>query len=408
MNAKKTIVVGVGGGIAAYKAATLCSLLVKLDYDVQVVMTEHATRFITPLTLQALTKNPVIIDTFDEPNASEIAHIAIADRAAAYVIAPATANVIAKLAHGLADDMVTTTALATTGPVFVAPAMNVHMLAHPAVQDNLETLRRRGVIVIEPGYGPLACGYTGKGRLPEPEDIVAVLRTALAQKNTLRGKRFVVTAGRTIEDIDPVRYISNSSSGKMGYAIARAAVMCGAEVTLISGPTSELAVPGVHMVYIRSTEDLLHAVQTHVEAADVLIAAAAPADFRPKDRLLTKWKKKRGVPTLELVATPDVLATVSARKRVNQVFVGFAAETEQAVAQSRDKLARKNLDLLVVNDVSLPDAGFAVDTNRVTFLHRDGGDEELPLLSKDEVAVEIVHRVESLLATVQGGDTANA
>jgi len=408
MTDRKIVVVGVCGGIAAYKAAALCSLLMKMGYDVQVLMTEHATQFITPLTFQALTKRPVVIDTFSEPDAAEIAHIAIADRACAYIIAPATANMIAKLAHGLADDMVSTTALATTAPVILAPAMNVHMLAHPAVQENLETLKRRGVIVMDPASGPLACGYTGKGRLPEPEDIGEVLAATLSSQQSMAGLHVVVTAGPTVEDIDPVRYLSNASSGKMGYAIAQAAVLRGAQVTLISGPTALAPVRGAKPLAVRSTEDLLQAVQAAMIDADVLVAAAAPADFRPKTRLDSKWKKKRGVPQLELVATPDVLATVATAKRAHQVFVGFAAETERAVEQSQDKVTRKNLDLLVVNNVSEADAGFGVDTNRVTFVHRDGATNSLPLMQKSEVAEHILDHVISIMAAKGLGGTHHA
>lgn len=394
----KTILLGVAGGIAAFKSATVCSSLVKRGYDVQVLMTENATRFIQPLTFQALSRNPVLTDTFDEPNPAEIAHIAKADAASAYVIAPATANVIGKLASGIADDVLTTTALAIRCPLIVAPAMNVNMYEHPAVQENLRVLRERGAIVIEPGTGPLACGWTGKGRLPEPEDIVAVVEAVLRRKSDLSRVRVLVTAGPTIEDIDPVRYLSNNSSGKMGYAIAAAAAARGAVVQLISGPTHLQPIPGVDTVYIRSTEDLLRAVRERVQQVDLFISAAAPADFRPAQRLQHKWKKSDGVPTLELEPTPDVLATVSREKREDQCFVGFAAETTDAVAYGRSKLERKNLDLVVINNVSEPGAGFAVDTNRVTVVQRGGPDVDLPLMSKAEVADALLDLVVEVLA----------
>ncbi|WDM01465.1 bifunctional phosphopantothenoylcysteine decarboxylase/phosphopantothenate--cysteine ligase CoaBC [Alicyclobacillus cycloheptanicus] len=396
----ETVLLGVGGGIAAYKAAALCSLLTKRGYGVQVLMTEHATRFIQPLTFQSLSKRPVVVDTFAEPRPDEIAHIAMADRASLFVIAPATANLIGKLANGIADDMVSTTALAVTSPVVVAPAMNVHMFEHPAVQANLEVLRQRGVILVDPGSGPLACGYTGKGRLAEPEDIVAVVDAVLHRDRDLAGRSVVVTAGPTIEDIDPVRFLSNRSSGKMGYAIAQAAVARGARVTLITGPTSLPPVAGATMVPVRSTEDLLHAVQQVIEAADVFISAAAPADFRPVERLGHKWKKSSGIPALALEPTPDVLAMVAEHKRRNQVFVGFAAETQDALAYGEDKLRRKNLNYVVVNNVLEQGAGFGVDTNRVTVLGEGGWRTDFPLLPKAEVAERLLDIVRDALQSL--------
>ncbi len=390
---KQCIVLGVCGGIAAYKSAGLCSLLYKQGYDVQVLMTENATKFVQPLTFQSLSKNSVVVDTFTEPDPAQIAHIAIADRADFYVIAPATANVIAKLALGLADDMVTTTALATTAPIIVAPAMNVHMFSNPVVQEHISELRKRGVIVLEPGSGPLACGYVGQGRMPEPEDIANVLSAIQQTNQDLNSLSIVVTAGPTVEDIDPVRYLSNASSGKMGYAIATAAVKRGGKVTLISGPTQLAAVSGAKMVHVRSTEDMLTAVEEAVLSADVLISAAAPADFRPKHRLTNKWKKSMGTPVLELESTPDILATVSKDKKESQIFVGFAAETENEISHGTEKLIRKDLDMLVANNVSEPGAGFAVDTNKVVFLYPDTKPEPMPLLTKDAVADELLNRI---------------
>jgi phosphopantothenoylcysteine decarboxylase / phosphopantothenate---cysteine ligase len=390
---KPVVVLGVCGGIAAYKAAGLCSLLGKEGYDVQVLMTEHATRFVQPLTFQSLSKHPVVVDTFLEPNPAEIAHIAIADRADYYVIAPATANVIAKLALGLADDMVTTTALATTAPIIVAPAMNVHMFSHRTVREHIEKLRTRGVIVLEPGSGPLACGYVGKGRMPEPLDIADVLFALATKSHDLVGESIVVTAGPTVEDIDPVRFLSNSSSGRMGYAIAAAAVNRGATVTLVSGPTHLPPVVGAKMISVRSTGEMLEAVQKVVTDADILVSAAAPADFRPKEKYGFKWKKSMGIPVLELESTPDVLATVSQQKTGQQIFVGFAAETENEIQNGTDKLTRKGLDMLVVNNVTEVGSGFGVDTNRVVFLYPDAGPEPMPLMSKDGVANELLTRI---------------
>lgn len=367
-------------------------------------MTEHATRFIQPVTFQALSKNPVVVDTFDEPDPSQIAHIAIADRADAFIIAPATANLLAKLAHGLADDMVSTTALAVTAPVIVAPAMNVHMYGHPAVQANLALLRERGVIVIDPSSGLLACGYTGKGRLAEPEDIVDVVRAVFEDKQVFRGVKVVVTAGPTVEDIDPVRFLSNSSSGKMGYALAAAAVAQGAEVTLISGPTHLSPVGGLSLHRVRSAQEMLEAAVNAMADADVFISAAAPADFRPALKLQHKWKKSDGIPQLELERTPDILATVAQRRRPGQVFVGFAAETKDLLEQALRKLETKDLDMVVANDVSQADAGFAVDTNRVIVVQRDGQYEALPLMEKSVLAESILRRVAELYKARQAHD----
>jgi len=344
----------------------------------------------------------VIFDTFAEPNPSEIAHIAVADRADLYVIAPATANLIAKLAHGLADDMVTTTALAATCPTVVAPAMNVHMFEHPAVQENLDILRRRGTLVLDPGEGPLACGYTGRGRMPEPEDIADVIEAVLHQERDLEGLSILITAGPTVEDIDPVRYLTNRSSGKMGYALAEQAARRGARVTLISGPTHLKPVPGARMVYVRSTEQMLHAVSEFFPEADAFISAAAPADFRPARTLDHKWKKSQGPLKLDLVETPDILLAASRAKRPGQVVVGFAAETDMPVDHARRKLVDKGLDLIVVNDVTKPGAGFEVDTNQVTLIGKDGSTEALPVMEKHRVADHILTRVRQVLRVSDG------
>lgn len=396
----QNILVGVGGGIAAYKAAALCSGLVQRGYEVQVLMTEHATKFITPLTFQALTKRPVVTNTFCEPDNAEIAHIAMADRADLYVIAPATANLIAKLAVGIADDMVTTAALACTAPLLVAPAMNVHMYQHPTVQNNLATLRARGVILADPAEGLLACGYTGTGRLVEPDDLIEMIDTRLNQAKDLAGLRIVVTAGPTVEDIDPVRFLSNGSSGKMGYAIAAAAVLRGAEVVLVSGPTHLPEPNAVQTVHVRSTMDMVQAVRQQLPHADILISAAAPVDFRPTKRLQHKWKKTAGMPELHLTTTPDILTEVMQTRKPGQMVIGFAAETREAISYARDKMARKGLDMIVVNNLLQDGAGFAVDTNQVTMLGQDGREIALPLMSKSEVAQRLLDEI----VRVKGAD----
>jgi len=388
----KQILLGVGGGIAAYKAAALCSLLVKNGFEVQVLMTEHALEFIAPLTFQSLSRKPVVVSTFKEPDPREIAHIALADKADLYILAPATANLIGKLAHGIADDMVTTTALAVTAPIVIAPAMNVHMYEHPAVQANLATLRARGAVVIDPGSGPLACGYTGKGRLAEPEDIAAVVDAVLCAKRDLQGLRCLVTAGPTVEDLDPVRYVTNASSGKMGYAVAQVAAERGAEVVLVSGPTQLQPASGVAVIEVRSTADMERAVLAQLAAADVVISAAAPVDFRPASRLDRKWKKSDGAPVVAWEQTPDILAGVGENRRAGQTIVGFAAETHDVIVNARRKISRKHIDFVVANQIGTARVGFGVDTNQVTFVF-DDHEEELPLLSKYEVAQRILNRI---------------
>lgn len=391
----KQILLGVGGGIAAYKSAALCSLLVKRGYNVQVVMTKNATEFVQPLTFQSLSRNPVVVSTFDEPRPDEIAHVAMADRADLYVVAPATANLIGKLAHGIADDMVTTTALVCTAPLLIAPAMNVHMYEHPAVRKNLEILRQRGAIVIDPGSGPLACGYTGKGRLAEPEEISDVIDAVLSQQHDLDGLSVLVTAGPTVEDLDPVRFVSNGSTGKMGYALAEQAARRGADVTLVTGPTSLTEPAGVKVVPVRSTEDMKSAVLAALPGVDIVIGAAAPVDFRPAQRYEHKWKKSDGLPVVSWVQTPDILAAVGEVKSVRQTIVGFAAETDNVVDNARSKLERKNLDFVVGNQIGEEGAGFAVDTNRVVLVYRDRTDP-LPLMSKHEVADEVLKRASEI------------
>ncbi|MFC5652118.1 bifunctional phosphopantothenoylcysteine decarboxylase/phosphopantothenate--cysteine ligase CoaBC [Paenibacillus solisilvae] len=381
----KTIVLGISGGIAAYKAAALCSKLVQAGANVRVIMTESATKFIAPLTLQTLSRHPVYIDTFDEFNAAVVSHIDLADSADLVIIAPATANIIAKMANGLADDMLSTTLLAATAQVLVAPAMNVHMYAHPAVEHNMALLAERGVRFIEPGTGQLACGYVGKGRLAEPEDIVFAVKNWFAKNQELKGKRVLVTAGGTVERLDPVRYLTNDSSGKMGFAIAEAAANRGADVTLIAARTTADSVAGIRVIHVETAEEMLQAVLSRYEETDIVIKAAAVADYRPVVRAASKMKKNDGRLIIELERTTDILQTLGERKK-GQFLVGFAAETEQVEHYAMDKLNRKNCDLVVANDVSKEGAGFNVDTNIVKVFGQEGLVEEMPLLQKREVA----------------------
>ncbi|MCY9510163.1 bifunctional phosphopantothenoylcysteine decarboxylase/phosphopantothenate--cysteine ligase CoaBC [Paenibacillus larvae] len=397
----KTIILGVCGGIAAYKAAALCSKLAQAGADVYVIMTESATKFIAPLTFQTLSRNPVMIDTFDEKDTSVVSHIDLADKADLMLIAPATANMIAKMAIGLGDDMLSTTMLAATATVMVAPAMNVHMYEHPAVQENMSTLSKRGVIFVEPGSGQLACGYVGKGRLAEPEDIVAEVRRFFAEKTLLQGKRVLVTAGGTVERIDPVRYITNDSSGKMGYAVAEAARRLGAEVTLVTGPTALEASAGVQVVPVLSAEDMLKEVQNRYKDLDIVIKAAAVADYRPLVQSKSKMKKADKTLTLELVKNPDILETLG-KNKTHQFLVGFAAETDSLDEYAMDKLVRKNCDLLVGNDVSVEGAGFGSETNVVRIYDKQGLVESLPLLRKEEVALHLLRLIAARMDEKEG------
>ena len=396
--AKKCVVLGVTGGIAAYKACEILRLLQKRGMDVFVVMTKNATRFVAPLTFETLSGHPVAVDTFERPATWEVEHIALAKRADLFLIAPATANIIAKMACGIADDMLSTTVLATRAPVMIAPAMNTGMWENPATQDNLRTLMARGVQVVAPASGHLACGDSGAGKL---EDVALIAQRAAEAlegfgKRDMEGLRVMVTAGPTREPLDPVRYISNRSSGKMGYAIARAAAKRGAQVTLLSGPVALQKPEGVDLVPSLTTQELLERAGERIDAQDVLIQAAAPADYRAKEIAPQKIKKQGGAGmTLELVENPDVAAALGARKQRHQVFVGFAAETNDVQAHARDKLARKNLDMIVANDVTKPGAGFDVDTNIVTILS-ETDEEELPCMDKSAVAKEILNRIVKL------------
>lgn len=392
----KTVLLGVTGGIACFKAAALASMLVKQHACVEVVMTKNATEFVTPLTFEQLTGNRVSVDTFDRNFVHQVEHISLASRADMVLIAPATANVIAKLAHGLADDMLTTTVLACSCPKAIAPAMNTGMFENPVTQDNIGLLRRYGWEIVEPASGRLACGTSGKGRLPEPEDLLEVCLHTLAHEKDMAGLSVLVTAGPTQEAIDPVRYITNRSSGKMGYAIAEAAQRRGARVTLISGPTSLVSPQGVEKVSILSTQDLYEAMLERCPSADIIIQAAAPADFTPALAADQKIKKQGdGGLTLTLRQTPDVAAQVGRMKKPGQTLVGFAAETNDVLSNAQGKLEKKNLDMIVANDVTAPGAGFDVDTNIVTFVTRSGL-ETLPCLPKRQVADELLDRAMKL------------
>ena len=393
---KPCVVLGVTGGIAVYKACELLRLLQKRGIDVFVVMTQNACRFVAPLTFETLSGHPVAVDTFDRPQTWEVEHIALAKRADLFLIAPATANIMGKMACGIADDMLSTTVMATRAPVLVAPAMNTGMWENAAVQQNVKTLRARGVEIVAPVSGHLACGDSGAGKL---EDVAVIAERAcelLFAKKDMEGLRVMVTAGPSREALDPVRYISNRSSGKMGYAIAQAAQKRGAEVTLLSGPVAIEAPLGVKLVPFTTTQELLDRASELAREQDLLIQAAAPADYRAKEIAPQKIKKQGGEPmTFTLVENPDVAATLGKAKRSGQVFVGFAAETNDVLAHARDKLARKNLDMIVANDVTRPGAGFDVDTNIVTLITKDG-QEALPMMSKTEVAQRILDRALAL------------
>ena len=397
----KRIILGVTGGIAAYKAATVCSRLVQAGALVDVVMTEAAQKFISQLTFQSLTHRPIYTDMFHIPGGENIPHIVLADSADLLLIAPATANTIGKVANGLADNLLSAIALATPAPILMAPAMETDMWRHPATQRNVATLKGWGIEFIGPAAGRLASGAMGEGRLVEPDEIVAAAQMILARQGDLAGRTVVVTAGGTREAIDPVRFVSNHSSGKMGYAVAEAARDRGAQVTLIT--SANLPAPfGMAVVRVDSAQEMLDAVLTATDQATALIMAAAVADFRPLTVAEQKIKKRGDTEglVLELVRNPDILAEVAARKATGtgpDITVGFAAETHDLLANAQEKLKRKRLDLIVANDVTATDAGFAVDTNRVTLLGTDGSIEETPLMTKREVAETILDRVARFL-----------
>lgn len=390
----KTVLLGVSGGIAAYKSAALASMLKKLHADVHVLMTENATQFITPVTFESLTGNKCVVDTFDRNFQFDVQHISLAKKADAVLVAPATANVLAKFAHGLADDMLTTTVLACTCPKIVAPAMNTRMYENPITQDNLQTLRKYGFTVIEPATGHLACGDTGAGKMPEPKELCDWLLQAIQCEKDLAGKKILVTAGPTREALDPVRYLTNRSSGKMGYAVAKAAARRGAEVTLVTGPT-ELPPPRFcTVVPVTSAADMFEAVTSRSDQMDVIIKAAAVADYTPLEVAGDKIKKSDTDLSIPLARTKDILGWLGEHKKPGQFLCGFSMETRDMLENSRKKLQKKHLDLIAANNVKVPGAGFAGDTNVLTLIAPDL-EEELPLLSKDEAA----HR---LLTVIKG------
>ena len=390
----REIVLGVTGGIAAYKSVEIVSRLRKLGASVHVIMTKNATEFVTPLTFETMSANPVVTDTFARPERWEVEHVALAQKAELFVIAPATANIMAKLACGLADDMLSTTALATKAPILLAPAMNTGMWTAAATQRNVRDLESRGIRFIGPAGGKLACGDTGIGRMSEPSEIVDVITGILNQKRDMDGLRVLITAGATRERLDPVRFLSNDSSGKMGFAIAEAARDRGAEVTVICGAVTANKPERVRLVPVESTRDLLQAVTGLAMDADVVIQAAAPADYR-FERVYTQKLKKQGGESLvlTLVENPDTAAAVGRQKRPGQTLVGFAAETENLLENAAAKLKKKNLDLLVANDVTKPGAGFGTDTNIATLLTADGERVERPLQSKRKLAEDILDAV---------------
>lgn len=385
---KKCIVIGVSGGISAYKICSLVSSLKKQDYEVHVLMTKSATQFVGPMTFETLSGEDVILDMFEINGKTHVPHITLAKKADLFVIAPASADIIAKVAHGIADDMLTTTFLAATCPKLIVPAMNTHMLENPITQDNLEKCRSYGMEILESGVGYLACGDSGKGRLPEPNEIEDKIKDLLYTDKFLEGKKVLITAGPTQETIDPVRYISNHSTGKMGYALARAARNAGAEVTLVAGKNHLVDVPGVNMVHVVSAEEMKDAVLPLQKKMDVMILSAAVADFRPKTIAQEKIHKNSGL-GLELERTTDILATLGEKKKKGQVLIGFAMETENMVASAQKKLEKKNCDFIVANNLREEGAGFAVDTNHVTIISKKE-ERDLGLLSKEETAEEIL------------------
>jgi len=396
----KRVILGVTGSIAAYKAADLASKLTQAGAQVDVVLSSGAEKFITPLTFQSVTGRRAYVDADLWGNEAHVLHVGLGHAVDIVIVAPCTANTMAKLAHGMADSLLTVTALAANCPLVIAPAMDGGMFDHPATQENLETLKKRGAIIIGPAEGHLASGLSGTGRMLEPLEILDFARLALGQKGLLAGKKVLVTAGGTQEPLDPVRVITNRSSGKQGYALAQAALDAGAQVTLITTPTALTAPVGAHVLKVETAKQMLDCVLTESAQSDVLIMAAAVADFRPKNRAKDKIKKEGGIPQIELEATEDILKMVAAQRSSltrPRVVVGFAAESRDLLENASTKLTSKGLDIIVANDISASDAGFAVETNRVTLLFADRRKEPLSLMSKSEVAETIVERVAALL-----------
>ena len=381
----KTVVLGVTGSIAAYKIANLASSLVKLHADVHVIMTKNATNFINPIAFETLTKNKCMTDTFDRSFMYNVAHVSIADKADVMLVAPASANIIAKMAHGIADDMLSTTYLAMKCPVIVSPAMNVNMFTNPVVQRNIKTLEEFGVTVIPPDNGYLACGYTGAGKMPSELVLLDYILRETAKEKDLAGKRVLVTAGPTRESIDPVRFITNHSTGKMGYAVARQAMFRGAEVTLVSGPVSIDPPPFVNVVNVSSAQDMFEAVKENYAGADIIIKTAAVADYTPESTADEKIKKSDGSLSIQMKRTADILKWLGENKRDGQVLCGFSMETENMLENSRAKLQKKNADLIAANSLRDEGSGFGTDTNHLVLIKRDGV-TDLPLLSKSDAA----------------------
>ena len=385
----KTVILGVTGSIAAYKAANLASMLKKQHADVQVIMTQNATQFMNPITFESLTGNKCLVDTFDRNFQFQVEHVALAKRADLAIVAPATANIMAKLAHGLADDMLTTTLLACRCPKLIAPAMNTRMYENPVTQDNMDILRKYGFRIIEPAVGHLACGDTGAGKLPPETLLLECILDEIAMEKDMKGLHVLITAGPTMEAIDPVRFISNHSTGKMGYALARVCRRRGAEVTLVSGKTN-LEVPyGVTLVPVTSAQDMFEAVSSRAKEQDMIIKAAAVADYRPVAVAENKIKKSPGDMSIALERTTDILAWLGEHRREGQVLCGFAMETEHMVEHAKEKLTGKHVDMIAANNVKVAGAGFGTDTNVVTLITEDGV-EELAKMSKEEVASRIV------------------
>ena len=388
----KNILLAVTGGIAAYKMADVASMLVKQHADVHVVMTEHATKFITAETFQILTKNKVFVDVFDEDADPEsVPHIDLGTSADCILVAPATANIIGKIANGIADDMVSTVVLPARCPILIAPSMNVYMFENMIVQDNISKLKKFGYTIIQPDDGHLACGYDGKGKLPQPSVLVEEVLLAAAKEKDLKGKKVLVNAGPTQESIDPVRYITNHSSGKMGYAVARVAAMRGADVTLVSGPTALSTPAGVKRIDITSAEDMYNAMTANSDNSDIIIMSAAVADYKPSVVADNKIKKSDSDMAIPLNRTKDILKTIGEKKRKDQVIVGFSMETENLIENSREKLTKKNADMICANSLTTEGAGYQVDTNIVTLITKDE-EISLPLMSKDEVADSILDK----------------
>jgi phosphopantothenoylcysteine decarboxylase/phosphopantothenate--cysteine ligase len=388
----KNLVIGVTGGIAIYKTLDVISALRKLDFNIDVIMTKHAQEFIRPLTFSSMTNRPVVTDMFAEVENCDIEHIALAKKADLFCIIPATANVIGKIANGIADDMLTTTIMATKAPILIAPAMNSKMYENPIVQENMEKLRRMGMHFIDPAAGRLACGDEGFGKLASPEDIVEKILTLIEKRNLLEGKKILISAGPTLERIDPVRFISNHSSGKMGYALAKSAYSHGAEVRLISGPVKLSEPIGTEVTHVETSEEMYDAIMANAQWADVIIKSAAVMDYKPLTFEKQKIKKTEGLLKIDFDRTKDILYELGKIKK-EQLLVGFAAETENVIENAKEKLIRKNADMIVANDVSNPEIGFKSDMNEVYLVTKDQKIEKISISSKDEIADKIIKKV---------------